>query len=55
MRFLLDRSGEIIEPLKDSKAFKEVFLESGSLEWPNGYCIHADTVVLDGKMISKEA
>ena len=53
MQFLLERSGEVIEPLKELKAFKEVFIESGSLEWPNGYCIHADTVALDGQLISK--
>ena len=55
MHFLLEISGEVIEPLKNSQAFKEVFLESGSLEWLNGYCIHADTVALDGNLISKEA
>ena len=55
MNFLLDKSGEVIDPLKDLKFFKEVFLESGSLEWPNGYCIHADTVAFDGKLISKGA
>ena len=54
MHFLLEKSGGVIEPLKDPKAFKEVFLESGSLEWPNGYCIHADTVVLDGTLILKK-
>ena len=51
MHFLLESSGEVIEPLKSLEEFKKVFLESGSLEWPNGYCIHADTVALDGKRI----
>lgn len=54
MHFLLERSGEVIEPLKDPKEFKEVFIESGSLEWPNGYCIHADTIALDGQLLTKQ-
>ena len=54
MHFLLEQSGEVIDPLKEVKEFKEVFIESGSLEWPNGYCIHADTIVLDGQLLTEE-
>ncbi len=32
-----ERSGAMIEPLKDSAYFARVFIEDGALTWPNGY------------------
>jgi hypothetical protein len=31
------RSGTMIEPLKDPSFFARVFVEDGALTWPNGY------------------
>ncbi len=35
--FLLQRTGQMIAPLKDPEFFGRVFLEDGALTWPNGY------------------
>jgi hypothetical protein len=34
---ILQRSGPMIEPLKDPTFFARVFIEDGALTWPNGY------------------
>jgi hypothetical protein len=34
---ILQRSGPMIEPLKDPSYFARVFIEDGALTWPNGY------------------
>jgi hypothetical protein len=34
---LVNRSGEIREPLRNPDYFQRVFLEFGALTWPNGY------------------
>jgi hypothetical protein len=34
---ILQRSGTMIEPLKDPSFFARVFIEDGALTWPNGY------------------
>ncbi len=34
---IAERSGAMIEPLKDSAYFARVFIEDGALTWPNGY------------------
>ncbi len=54
MSFILQRTGEMVLPLKDLVFFKRVFIESGALAWPNGYDIHANTVLRDGQKISNE-
>ena len=54
MSFVLIRSGDMILPLKEVSFFKKVFIESGTLAWPNGYDIHANTVERDGQKISSE-
>jgi hypothetical protein len=34
---ILQRTGEMITPLKDPAYFARVFIEDGALTWPNGY------------------
>ena len=34
---ILQRTGEMIAPLKDPAYFARVFIEDGALTWPNGY------------------
>jgi hypothetical protein len=34
---VLQRSGPMVQPLKDSAYFARVFIEDGALTWPNGY------------------
>lgn len=46
---------EMLQPLKDLSFFKKVFIELGALAWPNGYEIHADSIVRDGTLISDKA
>ena len=41
--------------LRDISLFKQVWLEYGALEWPNGFGIHGNTVVRDGELISKKS
>ncbi len=54
MSFLLQRKGEMVLPLKDLDFFKKVFIESGTLAWPNGYDIHGNTIERDGQKTSSE-
>lgn len=54
MSFIFKKTGEMVLPLRDLDFFKKVFIESGALAWPNGYDIHANTVVRDGQKISTE-
>jgi hypothetical protein len=35
--FLLDRTGPMVEPLRDPAYFARVFIDDGGLNWPNGY------------------
>lgn len=35
-RALLERSGPLLDPLRDEAYFKRVFVEAGALCWPNG-------------------
>ena len=34
---ILQKSGSMVEPLKDPAYFARVFIEDGALTWPNGY------------------
>ena len=34
---LLNRTGPMVEPLKDPGYFARVFIDDGALTWPNGY------------------
>jgi len=34
---ILQKSGPMVEPLKDPTYFAQVFIEEGALTWPNGY------------------
>ena len=33
---LLERSGPLLEPLRDEAYFKRLFIDAGALSWPNG-------------------
>ena len=35
-RELLERSGPLLEPLRDEAYFKRMFIDAGALSWPNG-------------------
>ena len=51
MSFVHKENGEAIELLRDINLFKQVWVDYGSLEWPNGYGIHGNTVVREGKLM----
>ena len=53
MNYVKSENSPMISPLKDLDFFQKVFLELGSLSWPNGYEIHANTVASEGVLISK--
>jgi hypothetical protein len=36
-RSIVQRTGTMIEPLRDPAYFARVFIEDGALTWPNGY------------------
>ena len=55
MSFVKEKSGTLMLPLRDIEFFKKVWPEFGALEWPNGFGIHGDTIVRDGRLISKTA
>ncbi len=55
MGFIDADSSEMVIPLKDPAFFSKVFIEYGSLSWPNGYDIHVNTVIRDGVKLSKAA
>ena len=55
MSTLTTKTSEMTQPLKNPYFFEQVFLEFGHLAWPNGYEIHANTVVRDGRLVSKIA
>ena len=54
MSFLKEEEGEMIEPLRDVGFFKQVWVDYGALEWPNGYGIHGNTVVREGTLLKKK-
>jgi hypothetical protein len=37
LAWLFEKSGPMLEPLRDQKFFERVFLERGALTWPNGF------------------
>jgi hypothetical protein len=53
MLFVLKSEGEMTEALKDLAFFKKVYIELGAITWPNGYDIHADTIISDGELIKR--
>ena len=55
MGFVLREDSPMVKPLRDPAFFAKVFLENGHLTWPNGYDIHADTIVRDGIPLNQEA
>ena len=55
MSFVKEEEGAVIEPLRDINLFKQVWVDYGALEWPNGYGIHGDTVVREGTLMKKVA
>ncbi|MGB0452956.1 MAG: hypothetical protein ACPGJV_04505 [Bacteriovoracaceae bacterium] len=55
MDFIKSENHEMLLPLRDIHFFKKAYIEYGSLAWPNGYDIHVNTVIRDGKKIEKVA
>jgi hypothetical protein len=55
MSFILNESSEMVGPLKDEIFFSKVFIEYGSLCWPNGYDIHVNTIIREGTKVAKPA
>jgi len=55
MNFVKTDNSEMTKPLQDINFFKKVFIELGSLTWPNGYDIHVSTIVTDGEFIKSIA
>ena len=52
MSSLVHNTGPMALPLCEPYFFEQVFLSKfGHLAWPNGYEIHANTVVKDGSLI----
>lgn len=45
---LLAEGGTMVEPLRDPAMFKRVFLEFGTLTWPNGFDL--DSIALHDRM-----
>lgn len=39
--WLFEKSGPMLEPLRDPKMFERVFLEHGAVTWPNGFDLSA--------------
>jgi len=55
MSFVKHEPDEMLRPLKDEGFLAQVFLEFGSLAWPNGYDIHANTVAREGRLVKQVA
>ena len=51
-RSFFTESSPMIDPLKDINHFQKVFIELGSLSWPSGYEIHAETICREGEKIN---
>jgi hypothetical protein len=45
---VVGEGGPMVEPLRDSKFFARVFLELGTLTWPNGFDL--DSIALHDEM-----
>lgn len=43
--YLADRSGLLLEPLRDVQVFQGCFIEAGALCWPNGLELSAQRVL----------
>jgi hypothetical protein len=46
--FICEKTGPVVQPLKDQAYFARVFIEDGALTWPNGY--DWDSVALHDEM-----
>lgn len=46
----VSRTGEMVQPLKDSAFFARVFVELGALAWPNGFDL--DPIALHERMLA---
>ncbi len=44
---LINRGGEMREPLRDPAYFQRVFLDFGALTWPNGYDMAPDWLQME--------
>ncbi|MBF0363533.1 MAG: DUF2442 domain-containing protein [Oligoflexia bacterium] len=48
MNQIITCGGPMAKPLKKQSYFKKVFLEMGTLTWPNGYDVCSDLVYAQG-------
>lgn len=55
MDFVKKENQEMLASLKDPVFFRKAYIEYGSLAWPNGYDIHVNTVIREGKKIEEAA
>ena len=55
MNFVKIDNHEMLIPLQDPNFFKKAYLEYGHLAWPNGYDIHANTILREGRKIEEAA
>jgi len=46
---ILDEGGPMVEPLRDSRIFKRVFVQCGVPAWPNGFDIDAIQLYMEMK------
>lgn len=44
MRYLFERGGSMIDPLRDPVFFERVFIEAGALAWPNGFDLAPEAI-----------
>lgn len=43
--YLAERSGPLLEPLRDKNYFSKAFIDAGALCWPNGLELSANRVL----------
>lgn len=55
MSYLKSLSGPVIDPLKDLKVFKNVFVRNGIVTWQTGYDIDPYHLVETGNVVRNEA
>jgi hypothetical protein len=55
MSYLKSLSGPVIDPLKDLKVFKNVFVRNGIVTWQTGYDIDPYHLVETGYVVRNEA
>jgi hypothetical protein len=55
MNYLKSLSGPVVDPLKDPKTFKNVFVRNGIVTWKTGYDIDPYYLIETGAVVKNEA